>query len=172
MPLPLAHALLGTAIAERVLPLDMPHRARALWAAAGLAVAPDLDFFFVWVLGMDRDWHRSFTHSIPFAVAVGIALLAMRPVGARTALAWTLALASHDALDWLTTLDGPGVQLWWPVSEERYGLGVAPFLEFYVPDASGPLDTLRQVLKDSTVEVLLFLPLLVLSRTSLLRNAR
>src|SRR5262245_5059489 len=111
MPLPLAHALLGTAIAERVLPLDMPHRARALWIAAGFSIAPDFDFGLVWLLGMDRDWHRGFTHSVPFAVLVGFALRMMRPIGARAALACTLALVSHDVLDWLTTLEGPGVEL-------------------------------------------------------------
>lgn len=130
MPLPVAHALVGASIAEGLLPGDANHRRLKVLAVAGLAVAPDLDFILVWILGLDRDWHRGFSHSLVAAALLGATAL-MR-TGAARYREWavaSMAVASHGLLDALTTVDGRGVQLLWPFWLERFKFGVVDLWE-------------------------------------------
>lgn len=130
MPLPVAHAFIGAATAEVMLPRETRHRLYMVLAAGALAVAPDLDFILVWVLGLDRDWHRGFSHSLLMAALLGGTALAWwGRTRWREAAAFGLALASHGLLDALTTVQGRGVQLFWPLWMERFRLGVVDLWE-------------------------------------------
>jgi membrane-bound metal-dependent hydrolase YbcI (DUF457 family) len=103
---------------------------RLLLLAAAVANAPDLDFAIV-ALFDAGGWHRSFTHSLAFSLAVGLAVLAYRGVGrAREAAVVALALMSHAALDFAATLRAGGVQLFWPASRQRFKLGLFGLSEF------------------------------------------
>ncbi len=125
MPLPVAHALVGAAVAEVMLPRDTPHRLRKVLAAGALAVAPDLDFMLVWLLGLDRDWHRGFSHSLVVAAMPGCIALAWHGRAHwQEAAAYGIAVASHGLLDAVTTAQGRGVQLLWPLWMERFRFGV------------------------------------------------
>jgi membrane-bound metal-dependent hydrolase YbcI (DUF457 family) len=141
-----------------------------VWIAASLTLVPDLDFFLVWVLGLDRSWHRGFTHSVVFAICLGVLFLSMRAGSPRVCLAWTLALLSHGLLDWSTTLRGQGVELWWPLSLERSRWSGLHLFEFSLPDALLPYEAMLKLLQDAAVEAVFFVPLFLLSRTSLLRH--
>jgi membrane-bound metal-dependent hydrolase YbcI (DUF457 family) len=93
-----------------------------LSAGATLANAADLDFFLVLVF-RSRAWHRGFTHSLAFALAVFLCLLlALGRARAREAAAFGLAYASHVLLDFATTKAGGGLELLWPFSVDRLGL--------------------------------------------------
>jgi membrane-bound metal-dependent hydrolase YbcI (DUF457 family) len=66
------------------------------------AVAPDFDFFLVWILGLNRDWHRSFTHSIFFALFAGFLMLCgAKFTHFKLIIALTVCLLSHGILDFL-----------------------------------------------------------------------
>src|SRR5215213_2895101 len=104
MPMPVAHGLMGATLVAALRPRRSPRRfAHALAAGALLANAADLDFFLVYAF-RSRAWHRGFTHSLAFALLVGLLLLFL--LGrrrAREAVAYGLAYASHAALDFATT---------------------------------------------------------------------
>lgn len=129
MPLPVAHGLSGAAVAAALLPRPWlaarRRRVGALLAGAFLANAADFDFLLVFAL-QSKAWHRGFSHSLVFALAVCVvfSLCALRLGGGlqRVALACGLAYASHALLDWATTNVGGGVELLWPFTDERYGL--------------------------------------------------
>ena len=95
----------------------------ALWSA--LSLLPDIDVVgFVRGVPYGEPWgHRGATHSLTFAVAVGlvVALIAHwrgRPF-ARTLVFATLVLASHGVLDTMTD-GGLGAALLWPFRLTRY----------------------------------------------------
>jgi inner membrane protein len=132
---------------------------RAMLACSVLALLPDVDVvtFRLGIPYGDPFGHRGMTHSLAFAVGVGLAVAAWlkvrgRPV-ARDALLATLVVASHGVLDACTT-GGKGVEFFWPLDTARY------FLPWrFIPVA--PIGTrmlsmrgLRVVL----VEAVLFLP--------------
>ena len=123
MPLPVAHGLVGAGLAAAVLRRAGRRRYYApLLACALVANAADLDFLLVFALHT-RAWHRGFTHSIAFALLVGLSFfLALGRRRAREAAAYGLAYASHAALDFATTRAGGGLELLWPFSAERLAL--------------------------------------------------
>jgi inner membrane protein len=153
MPLPVSHGLIGAALAAAVLPRASTRRERLrLVAAALIANAPDLDFILVFALG-SRAWHRGFTHSLAFALVVGLALfLALGRRRARRAAAYALAFASHCLLDFATTKESPGLELLWPFSTDRLGLRWFGLSE--LPSRLPP----AAVLKSLCLEFALFAP--------------
>jgi membrane-bound metal-dependent hydrolase YbcI (DUF457 family) len=162
MPLPLAHSLIGATLVEALLPPHAAHRNRLIAFAACLAVLPDLDFLLVWLLHFDRDWHRGFTHSIAFALGCGglMAITAWGRHRTRQVVLCTLALASHGLVDALTTIDGRGVQLLWPVSLTRFKA------EILAPTELGmPMDDVAQVLQylltATLIEAVILVPVFV-----------
>ena len=88
------------------------------------ACLPDLDFLW--------GRHNMETHSLGFAVLVGVAVFVLARIAgrskdppvraARLACACTLAVASHVLFDWLGSDDFPplGVMALWPLSSEFY----------------------------------------------------
>jgi inner membrane protein len=140
MPSSIGHALVATAIGAPLAPADPTRR---YWIAGILcAVLPDLD-----AVGRPFGWgdfgflggHRALTHSIFFAVVLGVvvALLAFRDVRwrgyrGRIIAYLVLATASHGALDAFAAY-GDGVEFFAPLSAARYA---APWR---------PLDLLNEI---------------------------
>lgn len=152
MPLPIAHGLVGASLAAALHPRPFARRCTPLLVAAALANCPDLDFILVFAFHM-RGWHRGFTHSLVFALAVGLCLLAALGWRRRAeALAYGLAFASHCVLDYATTKLGGGVELLWPFTSERYALRAFGLSE--LPSRMAPDQIFRYLL----LETLIFVP--------------
>lgn len=157
MPLPVAHGLLGASIVAAVRRRPSKRAALPLLAGALLANAADLDFVLAFLL-RSRAWHRAFSHSLAFALVVCLGLLLTFGRGrARAALAYGLAYASHGLLDYATTKAGGGVELLWPFSSARYGLGWVGLSELpsLLPSA--------EIIRWLGLELILFTPLLALA---------
>ena len=77
------------------------------------ACVPDIDFFW--------GRHNMETHSVGFAVLVGLAVYIWRR-DVRLSVAVTLAVGSHVLFDWLGSDDSPplGVMALWPFSARFY----------------------------------------------------
>jgi inner membrane protein len=100
-------------------------RRLALYGALG--VAPDLDVIpallhHPWLVPLG---HRGATHSITFAVLLGLAVALVAPGASRlrTAIAATLTVASHGLVDPLN-MSSVGTAYFWPFSSERFSWGV------------------------------------------------
>ncbi len=156
MPLPIAHGLLGASIVAAIHPHPAHSRWRVpLFVGAFLANCPDADFLLVGAFH-DKSWHRAFTHSLVFALVVGLLMLAyFGRSRLREAVAYGLAFASHGVLDFITTKFGGGVKLLWPFSQERFKLGVIGLSE--IPSRLLPTEVLRALL----IEFAIFAPLLL-----------
>jgi inner membrane protein len=129
---------------------------------AGLALLPDADVLLV-ALGACDDGacgHRGASHSLSFAMAVGLlaGVLARRwgwPA-LRTAGAAAIAVASHAVLDLLGE-GGRGLPLFWPFSDERFTSPIRIF-----PDAPRGLALLsRPGVINVAIEFAVFLPLML-----------
>lgn len=126
---------------------------------AALAALPDADVLAVALGAHDGGavGHRGASHSLSVAIALGVfgALMARKlgwPV-LRTAVATTLAVASHGVLDALGE-GGRGIPFLWPLSHERF---MSPWR--LLPDAPRGLRLIsRSGLVDIALEFLLFLP--------------
>lgn len=154
MPLPFAHGLVGASVVAALHPRPSRWRYAPLVLGATLANCADLDFAVVF-LAHDRSYHRGFTHSLAFALAVCVVMLAAFGLArAREALAYGLAYASHALLDYSTTKLGGGVELLWPFSADRFGLGVAGLSE--LPSLMPSVGILKTLL----LELLIFAPVL------------
>ena len=168
MPMPVAHSLFGASFVAAVLPRAGRKRYwLALAAGAVLANAADFDFILVFLF-RSRAWHRGFTHSLVFALVVFVCLLlALGRSRAREAVAFGLAYASHVLLDFATTREGGGLELFWPFSPERLGLRWWGLSE--IPSRLPP----ASILKYLALEFVLFAPpllLLILLRRGLFRR--
>jgi inner membrane protein len=125
MPSAFGHALFACALGTSV-----RARGAAIAAAALCSVAPDLDVLAL-RFGIPYEsplGHRGFTHSLAFALALGvIAALALRallrdracPRFAPSFALLALATASHGVLDALTD-GGLGVAFLWPLDDTRH----------------------------------------------------
>ncbi len=124
MPLPIAHALVGASVVAALQPEPAASPRYVQMMVGGLlANAADLDFLLVYAFD-SKSWHRGFTHSFLFSFFVFV--LCSLLVGRRrikTAAAYGIAFASHAVLDFVTTKEGSGVQLFFPLYQERLSLG-------------------------------------------------
>ncbi len=156
MPLPIAHGLLGASVVAAVLPAPVSVRyAKPLLFGAVLANTPDFDFALVFLLNSDK-WHRGFTHSIMFAVLIAMMFIAYRGRRKfREALAYGLAFASHFVLDFVTTKEGGGLELFFPFSDGRFGLRWFGLSE--MPSKV----SVFEILQNLTIEFALFASLLI-----------
>ncbi len=165
MPLPVAHALVGAGV---VALFNDDFSLRRDWApmmlGAALAIAPDFDLFFSWVLGYGLKVHGGLSHSIVFALALGsFASLLAREQSVRGALGYMAATMSHGLLDSITKKEFGGSQLLWPLSTHKYKLGVFSDYEFYPNPSHQPLsEILQQALVISGRELMIYLPPLLL----------
>jgi len=113
----LGHIAVGVAAARA-------HEGRFNWRAAvafsTFSMFPDLDVVaFRFGIPYSSQWgHRGFTHSIAFALMVGLAgLLVTR--SRKSTLTLFIVVLTHPFLDMLTD-GGLGVALFWPLTNERY----------------------------------------------------
>lgn len=137
MPTTIAHALTAVAVGAVAAP---PHTTRRYWIA-GIACATlvDLD-----VLGRPFGYpelgfvggHRALTHSVPFAIALGIVVTRLafaddRWNGHRVRIVAYLMVATalHGVLDLFTTL-GQGVGLLMPFNTTRFVIDWRPVRGF------------------------------------------
>lgn len=131
------HAFVGAAVATLA---PRPFRSLGLGVLlAGVAAAPDLDVigFRYGIAYADPLGHRGLTHSLPFAMLIGVALawpLArwrgvpfVSRAGLGLAAAIALACASHGLLDALTS-GGLGVGFFVPFDSQRFFLPWRPLL--------------------------------------------
>jgi inner membrane protein len=102
-------------------------------AAVGVlaSVLPDLDVL-AFKLGIPyaaQFGHRGFSHSLVFALVIGVLGLALAPLLRaprwRSFLFLSIATASHGLLDAFTN-GGLGIALLWPFSDTRYFAPVQP----------------------------------------------
>ena len=126
MPTVFSHAIFASTVGTAYAAEPMPWRFWVLTATC--AMLPDVDAIgFAFGVRYDSMWgHRGLTHSIAFAVFVGLAvgMLAFGkgsngPGQLQLALYFTLVTLSHPLLDALTN-GGRGVALFAPFSAERY----------------------------------------------------
>lgn len=129
-----SHAVFALALGTWLAPAIS--RRRILLLGVALAVLPDIDSVGYWLGVPTRSWlgHRGLTHSIAFAVGIGLcgALAAARswvPADTRPRLALYLVLAvlSHGTLDAFTN-GGPGIAFFSPFSNARYFFPFRPLV--------------------------------------------
>jgi membrane-bound metal-dependent hydrolase YbcI (DUF457 family) len=157
MPLPIAHGLIGASIVAAMLPDASPLRNRKpLLFGAAVASCPDLDYFF------GTSSHRGITHSIIFAAILSLVCFAFwKAANIRAAIGLAGAAFSHALLDFATTKTMPGVELLWPFSTRRFGLGLVDYYRLTGVDPVFFLykDVLVDLLKMALIELVIFLPI-------------
>jgi len=160
MPLPLAHALVGASVAAALRPSGQSQW-RPLLVGAFLGVCPDFDYALNWLRISGGGWHHSFTHSIAFALLIGlITLLISREWEVRSFVLFSAASVSHTLLDFLIT-ESYGVALWWPFTDQRYKLRLPNPIDYTWSNAS--LWTISVgVLRITLIEFMIFAPLFVI----------
>ena len=156
MPLPVAHALVGAGVVAAMQHEWSSRRSYAqILIAALLANAADLDFLLVYAQG-SKTWHRAFTHSFVSSLLVFVLLaLGLGRQKLKTAAAYGIAFGSHAVLDFLTTREGSGIELFWPFSETRVMLGWSGLSEW--PSRM----TALQIIQALALEFALFAPVLL-----------
>jgi len=165
MPLPVAHGLVGASI---VVALHKGFSWRKNWwpllVGAILAVSPDFDLFLAWVLKYNIRIHGSFTHSILFAIALGLAgAWLAKEFNRRGVVIYILVALSHGLLDVCTKKEFGGAQLLWPFSTRKIRLDLFSYYEFYPELGRDPLgQILRDALTISFHEALFCLPVFLL----------
>jgi membrane-bound metal-dependent hydrolase YbcI (DUF457 family) len=163
MPFPIAHAITGAsivALSRRSVIISRDWR--SLLVGALLAISPDFDFFFVWILGFGAAWHRSFTHSIFFALAVGVLTAGVAgSLRIRECLVYASTVISHIVLDFLTTRTMAGVEILWPFCACRFKLGLFNYIDVDL-NAHSPYDFALGLLKISLIELLVLAPIFTL----------
>jgi membrane-bound metal-dependent hydrolase YbcI (DUF457 family) len=133
---------------------------KALALGAFLGVAPDFDYALNWQRLWSGGWHHGFTHSIPFALFVGlIVIVVLRQWNVRGFLIFSAAYVSHTLLDYVLT-ESRGVALWWPFTNRRYKLRFPNPIDYSWSDDSFTHAAL-DLLKISFIELLIFAPVLV-----------
>jgi membrane-bound metal-dependent hydrolase YbcI (DUF457 family) len=129
---------------------------------AVLAILPDCDYFFYKVLDFGEAWHRTFTHSIVFAVVTGVVASALlNPRRPSMTLVYFLATLSHPILDILTSKRAGGVKLFWPFYSERVRFGFVDYYPFITRAPRPIADIMIQLLTTSAVELAVFAPILL-----------
>jgi membrane-bound metal-dependent hydrolase YbcI (DUF457 family) len=122
MSLPILHSIVGISIVVICYPRNsLAKDWRFLLFSALIAISPDLDYLLVYSLNMSYECHRSFTHSIFFALTVTFLVLALtRFSNIKRTLVCGLALLSHGIVDFLVSYEKGGVKLLYPLSDKRF----------------------------------------------------
>jgi len=122
MPTIYTHAFVGLALADMLSPRRRPW---PFWVRAGLLpILPDLDSFSLASYGTLAG-HRGWTHTLAFAVLVGLGVAGATCRFLKIGFAplfgiCFLVTASHGLLDACNS-GGYGIPLFWPLSTERFG---------------------------------------------------
>jgi membrane-bound metal-dependent hydrolase YbcI (DUF457 family) len=131
-----------------------------------LSIAPDFDYALVWIFKLSHEWHRGFSHSLVFALVLGVsAALIFKADRIRNAFMFTAAAASHTLLDYATshTAEG-GVTLFWPFSNQQFALGLTGGFEISLSQTSG-MEMIAHLVRASVIELLVFGPVLLIVLT-------
>ena len=159
MPTVFSHGIVGLGLGRVFSARRMP---AIFWIlAALLPMVPDFDAFWIRpyssILG-----HRGFTHSLGFALVLGL-LVAVLTYRYLRAPFWDLLgfffviIASHGILDAFTN-GGYGIPLFWPFSSARYG----PWGPIQVSDIGFELPNPRKSRTVQTELLWIWLPTAVL----------
>ncbi len=165
MPLPVAHGIVGASVllALRV-PGDRLSLGQTLFLGAALGLLPDVDLALVWLLDWGNLAHGAMTHSVFFALCVGVVLAGWRRAGRRwrfsEVLSYSSATLTHGVLDMLVRKEFGGAALYWPLSDEKLRFGLFDYFAFY-PGSEPLAPVLRRALEISAYEALLFAPCLL-----------
>jgi membrane-bound metal-dependent hydrolase YbcI (DUF457 family) len=165
LPYPIGHSLVAWTIGviSRRQTLSMADLKTPIWWSL-MAVSPDFDFAISAITG-DYALHRSGTHSLITAVVIGmlLAVIECRSFNWKRGCLYSALIGSHCLLDWAVTKDGhtSGPALFWPITSERYGLGIGtlPAFSISVPVIWQPIVELAQV---CLIETIIFLPIFLL----------
>lgn len=160
MPLPVAHALLGASIAAALSQPSQSPRWKLLLTGALLGVCPDFDYALNWVRLSGGGWHHGFTHSILFALILGLLVASL--IGdrkARSVILYCAAIVSHTLLDFMMT-ESRGVALWWPFTDQRYKLRLPNPIDYTWSSAS-LWEAVVDLLRISLIELIIFAPILL-----------
>lgn len=170
MSLPLAHALTGASLAAAGWPVTTPAGLRrGLLVGAMLGACPDIDYALGQAQLLGWGWHHGVTHSVLFAVIVGVAAsLVFGARGWRGALACVAAVLSHPLLDYMTTYSS-GLLLWWPLTDQRFKLGHPAWSYYWF---AGDSQGWAAIAKVAIVEVIVFVPGFALALRYLRRRQR
>jgi membrane-bound metal-dependent hydrolase YbcI (DUF457 family) len=166
MPLPVGHGVIGASLfsaAQRN--ISFTKDGSIMLLCAGLAIIPDFDFLLTWIFNLPG-WHRGFTHSIVFGVAIGLIAAFLAPTrNLNQQVGIVLASVSHAPLDALVTTSSgkaAGVELLWPLTDYRFRLGLFDYFSFKLDPRFDPwADILTRLLKISLIELLVIGPLLL-----------
>ena len=141
MPSSIAHGLTAAAIGTVFFPAQ---RSRLYVVAAAAAILLDLDAVG-WLFGRGDvaflGGHRGLTHSLLFAGTLAAVLVALMSRDTGTLPKWRLwlclflAIASHGALDSLTTY-GAGIKFFAPFSDQRFKAPWQP-IDAVLPEVIG-----------------------------------
>lgn len=160
VPLPVAHGLIGASVVAALRPAGEPGRWKWLAFGAFLAVTPDFDFALNWLRISRGGWHHGFTHSISFALVVGLVMtIVLRQWNVRGFLLISATYVSHTLLDFALT-ESRGVALWWPFTDHRYKLRLPNPIDYTWSDDSW-VQAAVDLLKISFIELLIFAPILL-----------
>ena len=161
MPLPVAHGLVGASMVAALRPANQLAGWKWLAFGAFLGIAPDFDYALNWLRISWGGWHHGFTHSIPFALVVGlVTIVVLRQWKVRSFLVFSAAYVSHTLLDFMLT-ESRGVALWWPLTNYRYKLRLPNPIDYTWSDDSW-VQAALDLLKISLIELLIFAPVLVI----------
>ncbi|MCM3872360.1 MAG: metal-dependent hydrolase [Pyrinomonadaceae bacterium] len=160
MPLPVAHGLLGASVAAALYQPFESRRWKILATGAFLGICPDFDYALNWLRISGGGWHHGFTHSIMFALFLGLMTAAMvSGKKLRNIVVFGCAAGSHTLLDYLMT-ESTGVALWWPFTNHRYRLSLPNPIDYNWDNASlwaSAIDLVRISLS----ELMIFAPILL-----------
>jgi membrane-bound metal-dependent hydrolase YbcI (DUF457 family) len=154
MALPIAHTAVALGMTRSRDPL--------IWTCLGLlSILPDFDFILVWGFGLPIDiYHRSFSHSLLFALTMAFLWTPLRPQRLRAISPGLVfaVLLSHSFLDMLCTADvlDHGVVFFWPLS--NYPLGWPTLVPLYLFFGSSPF-SFTGAIRFTLLEMLMAVPL-------------
>ena len=158
MPLPLAHALVGASVASALCPASQSRQWKPILIGAFLGVCPDSDYALNVMRISGGGWHHGFTHSIAFALVLGLlTVVVLREWKVRSFVLFSAAAASHTLLDYLIT-ESRGVALWWPFTDHRYKLEITNPIDYTWSNAS-TWDVIAGVIKITLLEFMIFAPI-------------
>ena len=99
MPLPLAHALVGASVAAALCPASQSRQWKPILIGAFLGICPDFDYALNVMRISGGGWHHGFTHSIAFALFLGLlTVVVLREWKVRSFILFSAAAASHTLL--------------------------------------------------------------------------
>lgn len=128
---------------------------------AFLGISPDFDYALNVLRISGGGWHHGFTHSIAFALLLGLlTLVILREWKVRSFILFSSAAASHTLLDYLIT-ESRGVALWWPFMDRRYKLEITNPIDYTWSNASF-WEVSAGILKITLFEFMIFAPILVM----------